>query len=368
MKKFGLLVLLMFGFAQVSGTEIDYSKMSINELDSALIRAVAGNSFDEVQTLVAAGANVHGEITISGTLGRGEGCMDYTDVYSLLQYAAMQGYLDILKELIKAGALIHVGYDHGPAALHKASQAGHVDVVRELIKAGADLNYENFGYTVLGIASAKGHVDVVKELIKAGADVNYVYCVKKDHHIDCLKKTALYRASEAGHVDVVRELIKAGADVNYVGCLKETALIEAVNRGYVDVVRELIKAGAHVNLTNEKGDTALMCAIKKHDFDLVQILLQSCEFQTGIWQLIRDLFFGSGAKAINYADKDGNTVLILAVNNILFRYREGNSKEYEACVNSQRIVEELFKFPGIDHHHVNKYGETAMTLLKKLQK
>lgn len=58
MKKVGLLVLLMFGFAQVGGTEVDYSKMSINELNNALARAVQKGSFGEVQTLVGAGANV----------------------------------------------------------------------------------------------------------------------------------------------------------------------------------------------------------------------------------------------------------------------------------------------------------------------
>ena len=255
MKKVGLLVLLMFGFAHVGGTEVDYSKMSINELNNALIRAVEQGSFGEVQALVGAGANVNGEITITGTLGRGEGAWDYRDDYTLLQYAAMHGYLDILKELIKGGALIHADHNHGPAALVGASRAGHVDVVRELIKADVNVSRLCLGAALHG-ASAEGHVDVVRELIKAGANVN---------HVDGLKQTPLGRASENGHVDVIRELIKAGA---------------------------------HVNLTSKKGDTALMCAIKKHDFDVVQSLLQSPEFHTGIWQLIRDLFSDSGTNRL----------------------------------------------------------------------
>ncbi len=57
MKKVGLLVLVMLGFAQVSGTEADYSKMSTNELNGALIIAVKKGSFGEVQKLVGAGVN-----------------------------------------------------------------------------------------------------------------------------------------------------------------------------------------------------------------------------------------------------------------------------------------------------------------------
>ena len=135
-------------------------------------------------------------------------------------------------------------------------------------------------------------------------------------------------------------------------------LIEAADRGHVDVVRELIKAGAHVNLTNKNGDTALMCAIKNHDFDVVQSLLQSPEFHTGIWQRIKDSFSDSGTKSINYADKNGNTALILAVKSICYSYYD--NRGYKDCVNSQKIVEELLKTPGIDPHHVNNKGETAI--------
>ncbi len=327
--------------------------------------------------------------------------MDYMIIYTLLEYAAIHGYVDIVKELIKAGAVIHA--DHGcytscgPAALIGASRAGHVDVVRELIKAGAHVNHADREDRALSVASRAGHVDVVRELIKAGANVNHERAVlgstalitaADSGHVDVVRElikaganvnhadmeyTVLITASRRGYADVVRELIKAGANVNHAASreyrhhMGNTALIEAADRGYVDVVREIIKAGAHVNLTNKNGDTALMCAIKNHDFDAVQSLLQSPEFHTGIWQLIKDLFSDSGTKPINYADKDGNTALILAVKNIQYRYMEGNSREYKTCVNSQRIAEELFKFPGIDHHHVNKNGGTAMTLLEKLE-
>ncbi len=359
-----LLVLVIFGFAQVSVAEVDCSKMSTNELNQALISAVERGCFDQVQKLLAAGADINGEITVTGSHGRGEGCMDYRTDYKLLEYASLYGYIDIVRELIKAGA------GNCPDAVYPsligAARQGHLDLLRELIIVAANLKHPDWAAADLLInkalvaAAYEGQLDVMLELIKAGANINYVH--------GYLETTALIEAAEQGHVDVVKELVKMGADLNYVDKNGEAALFKAVKRGRLDVVKELIGAGAYVNLANRAGDTALMYAIKEHNFDLVQSLLLSLEFHPGIWQLIKELFLHSEHKPINYADKDGNTALILAIKNLKYRYFEGDKREYNDCVNSQRILEELLNFPGVDHHHVNKKGETAIILLEELQR
>jgi ankyrin repeat protein len=358
-KKVGLLVLFILGFAQVIATEEDYSTMSITELNQALRTAVAKNAFGEVQKLVRAGANVNEEIFVDETLGRGEGCWAFRTCYTLLELAAISGYTDIVKELIKAGVVIHEDHNNSSewcdAALIGASREGHVDVVRELIKAGVNVNHVDRESTALRRAAYKGHVDVVRVLIKAGVNVNH----------DTNGFTALGDASGEGHVDVVRELIKGGANVNYVGWTDETFLIGASRRGHVGVVRELIKGGADVNLTNKNGETALMCAIKNHHFDAVQTLLQSSQYHTGIWQLIKDSFSDCGTKPINLVDKDGNTALILAVKYVRCSYIKGDDKDYEICINSQKILKALLETQGIDLHYANKRGETAEKLLKQ---
>ena len=376
------------------------SNKSSKELNNALISAVKNNRPEKVQELVQARADVNQEITTTWTHGSGEGCMAGMTIYTLLEYAAIHGYIDIVKELIKAGAVIYSDHpqnsSRGPAALIGASREGHIEVVRELIKAGANVNHADRGDTALIRAAYHGHVDVVRELIKAGADVNDANILGKalsdaadKGHIDVVKElinagadvnyeywedTVLIKASTRGHADVVKELIKAGAHVNqaastqYAHYKGNTALIEAADRGHVDVIRELIQAGAHVNLTNKNGDTALMCAIKNNDFDVVQSLLQSPEFNAGIWQRIKDSFSDSGTKSINYADKNGDTALILAAKHARFSYEKGNDSQYKRCINSQKIIEELLKTHGIDRHHVNKKGETFRTLLDELMK
>ena len=48
-----------------------------------------------------------------------------------------------------------------------------LNVLKELIAAGADINKEdNDGETALMSAANEGHVECLKELIAAGADIN----------------------------------------------------------------------------------------------------------------------------------------------------------------------------------------------------
>lgn len=404
MKKVGLLVLVMLSFAQVAGTTADYSKMSANELNRALIIAVEEGSSDEVQSLVRLGANVNGEIIVRGSHGSGDGCTDWADLYTLLQYAASKGYLSIVKELIKAGVKVDTNnwviYTSklNSTALIQAAKNGHANVVIELIKAGANVNQStDLGYTALIEAATQGHVDVVKELIKAGANVNQstsmgdtpLIKAAENNHADVVRElvkaganvnqenrwnsidysgTALIQAARKGHAPVVRELVKAvdakSSMLSHVKCLfvnsekcelcinkndRNKALIQAARKGHANVVIDLVKAGANVNHSDEHGNTALMLAIRENNLNLVQILLKT----PGI--------------NINYADNDGNTALITALQSIVYTYIEGNKKGYNLCLDSQKIVELLLQTPGINPHHVNKNGDTAIKLFEKVK-
>ena len=131
--------------------------------------------------------------------------------------------------------------------LMRACEEGRIDIVNELIKAGADVNAKDVeGMTSLMYACAanknEGRIDIVNELIKAGADVN---------SRDKKGMTPLMLTRDIGLVDV---LIKAGADINAKNNEGMTPLMLARDFGLVDV---LIKAGADVNDRNFKGATAL---------------------------------------------------------------------------------------------------------------
>lgn len=301
-KKFGLSIFCVIAIAQLSCAAEDYSKMSANELNEAFIRSVKKNSHDEVEKLVSAGVDVNQKITYTMSLPDFDG-VEIT--CTVLEYAAKYGYVDTVKVLIRQkvenGAINE--------ALILAAKEGHSDVIRELLQAKPKVNAIN---AAMILAAEKGNANVIKELIKAGANVN---CT------DGSGSTALIRVIRSSR---------------YIGAQRKNRVIEA-----------LLEAKASLNLANNVGDTALIVAIRKHDFDTVQKLLKIPEIN------------------MNHPDKDGNTAIMVALQCLEYTYVNGNNEQYNNCVNSQKILEELLQAPGIDFHHANKNGDTVIKLLNK---
>jgi ankyrin repeat protein len=239
------------------------------------------------------------------------------------------------------------------AAFILAVQEHRPEKMQELIEAGANVNTPipytwtsgdcdwDIKSTALIYAVRHNLPNMVKVLVKVDKNLN-----------EALDLAILGNSSQ-----VVEELIKGGADVNYVNENKDTPLITAVYYNKQKIIQILLKAGANVNHVNKHGRTPLMEAVINHDLNTVQNFLQAPEIHSGS-------FFGFGTKPINYADEDGNTALIIAIKYV--RYSYINDREYNTCVNSQKIINALLETPGIDLHHVNKNGETAVTLLEKL--
>lgn len=259
------------------------------------------------------------------------------------------------------------------AAFISAVQEHRLEKMKELIQAGANVNTPipytwtsgdcdwEIESTALVYALRHNCPNIVKELLKAEKKLN----------------EALDIAIKEGYSDVVEELIEGGVDINYVNENKDTPLILAIQHARATaefssqaqaratsrwyerrkIIQMLLKEGANVSHINKYDRTALMEAVIKHDLNTVQNLLQAPEMTTGS-------YFGFGTKPINYSDKDGNTALILAIQNV--RYRHINNREYNICINSQNIIKVLLETPGIDPHHVNNRGESAITLLQEL--
>ena len=114
-------------------------------------------------------------------------------------------------------------------AIKVAAKEGYAEIVKQLIDAGADLT-ANDNYAIKH-AAENGHTEVVKLLIDAGADVT----------ADC--NWAIRYATENGHTEVVKMLIDAGTDVTAWG---NDAIIRATINGHAEIVKLLIDAGANV--------------------------------------------------------------------------------------------------------------------------
>jgi len=75
-----------------------------------------------------------------------------------------------------SGADHSIGYKTtNSTALFLAAQNGHLEVVRELVKAGArvDSARVDIGAVPLTVSAERGHIEVVRCLIEAGANVNH---------------------------------------------------------------------------------------------------------------------------------------------------------------------------------------------------
>ncbi|MEN9704775.1 MAG: Phosphocholine transferase AnkX [Pseudomonadota bacterium] len=199
----------------------------------------------------------------------------------------------------------------GTTALHWAVHRDDLAAVDRLIRAGADAKATNdFGATPMSEAAVVGNPKVIAALLAAGADPDST---------NEQGQTALMVLARTSNVSAATLLLRKGAKVNATEKLRgQTALMWAAAESQPAMVRALLAAGADPNLrttVNESqrqvsgepraqyrpagGYTALMFAARQGCLDCVKALV------------------GKGAK-IDYADPEGVTPLILAVNNFWF--------------------------------------------------
>lgn len=121
--------------------------------------------------------------------------------------AAENGVVDEVKRLLDkeklqelAAEINHKGLDCW-TGLHFAANEGKLDVIKELL-SHADVEvecYSSIMRTPLHLAAIRGHTDIVRALIRAGADKNVR---------DFDENTPLHYASEYGHFECIIFLVK----------------------------------------------------------------------------------------------------------------------------------------------------------------
>lgn len=218
------------------------------------IAARSGRS-DLIQQLLAAGANPNVQLT------EGE-----TPIMSASRTGATEG----VRDLIASGANVNViETSRDQSALMWAAAQGHLGVVEELITAGADLEArskvrpmlmfadatnggafdqgvtENLGgYSALLFAARNGHTNVAAALLAAGADIDG----------QAGNGTSpLVVATHSGHTELALLLLREGANPNSMGA-GYTALHAAILRGDLVTTDALLNHGADPNTRLEKAN------------------------------------------------------------------------------------------------------------------
>ncbi len=268
---------------------------------TTLMYAAAAGKPEAVQVLLDSGADANAK--------------DRTNEQTALMFASSLGRAEVIRVLAAGGAdldavtrvtvvikssdryraddgRILVKEDHdeipmgGMTALHFAARQGHMDAVRELVEAGADMDQVSVAdrTSVLTSAIANGHLDIGSFLLEAGANPNLP-------NVD--GQAALYATIDAqwaertwypaptidqeatNYLDLVSALLKAGADPNqrlinkpwyrtehgdWARPAGATPFWLAAKANDVPAMKLLIAAGANPTIPSKRGATPLLVA------------------------------------------------------------------------------------------------------------
>ncbi|KAG7669299.1 hypothetical protein Ndes2526B_g05601 [Nannochloris sp. 'desiccata'] len=166
-----------------------------------------------------------------------------------------------IERLIARGANVNSA-GRGTPIIVAASSGQDVDCLELLLNNGANVDSsDNNGYTSLMKASQLGHVYCVELLLNRGANIA---AVTTD------QQTALQIAAECGQIECMELLLKYGSNVDAVDAYGKTALMDAAARGNVACLELLLKHGARLNfdealqLSGDEGHDTCVIALRNH--------------------------------------------------------------------------------------------------------
>jgi ankyrin repeat protein len=195
-----------------------------------------------------------------------------------LMHAAENGYADVARELLDAGADPSLKDRSGYSALDWATQYGERAVVKLLEwqrpkKAEAAPSAADWFQAV-----RRGNVKEVKAALAAGVNVNAVEPLSWDRKGRTRGggMSALMIAAEEGHADVIRLLAQAGANVEERRGGDDDGfkpLHVAAEHGRADAITALLDAGARADARSAADITPLMLAAASGKATAVRVLL-----------------------------------------------------------------------------------------------
>jgi ankyrin repeat protein len=189
------------------------------------------------------------------------------DKEAALQWAAKNGYQEVVQLLIDKKAEITAEDKDGWTALHYAARYGREEVVRLLVNKEADIKAKSkTKQTALVIAAEYGHKAVVQLLLNKGADIAA---------LDKEEWTALHFAARYGHEPVVRLLSDNKADTMAKSKAGKTALVIAAQYGQEAVVKLLLSIGADIAVGDKHQWTALHFAARYGQEGVARLLLDN---------------------------------------------------------------------------------------------
>ncbi|MDR1308136.1 MAG: ankyrin repeat domain-containing protein [Treponema sp.] len=274
------------------------------------------------------------------------------DGYTVLHYAALEGYLGYITFILDKKADINIKNNSGSTPLHEASRKGRLDAMELLIARGAEVNVQDAkGNSPLHLAvPPEQHERAVEILLARGANPKL-----RDEH----GETPLHVVITLGRPkEIVAALLAGGSDVSSRNIDGKTALYLTVETGRTDLIPLLLEYHSDIFAADNGGITPLERALKENNPEVLDVLVTE--------------------ETVQQSDSAGNTPLHIAVKNrvdvgiietILNRHaavnarnKEGNTALHIANMVNHESAGTLLISRGADIFASNSNGENPLYL------
>nr|AEX63276.1 putative ankyrin repeat protein [Moumouvirus Monve] len=189
----------------------------------------------------------------------------YSDLTLALTHSSLNGNLEMVHNLIIYGANIHANND---IAIRNAAYNGHLEVVQYLVSIGANVHTSK-NYAIRW-AAREGHLKIVKYLLECGVDI----CTDNNYALRCI--------IDYGHLQVVEYIMKLNdygkiynkhksepVNVQYYDNNKKLKSI--ITYGSLEEIKYLVDNGAYIH---DEDDYVLRHAAREGRLHIVQYLIE----------------------------------------------------------------------------------------------
>ncbi|KAK2745520.1 hypothetical protein FQN57_003645 [Myotisia sp. PD_48] len=239
--------------------EIGDIPTTLPSIQSGLHEAVSKNDLDTVRFWLKRWEN-----QFSGAID----CQSSLSHTNSRQIASREGYIEIVKDLLKFGFNTDAKLN-GSLPLHLAAEHDRTEVIHLLLEQGASIEAQDdkFSSTALHFAASCGSISSVKLLLEHGANINAQ---------NLIQATPLHAAISSRHERVVELLLQhQEIDTTLVNNHSLNPLHFAASYGNGKIVELLCQYGANVNAQSPHlGSTPLHMAITQQMAASVRILVE----------------------------------------------------------------------------------------------
>ncbi|PRQ51049.1 putative ankyrin repeat-containing domain, PGG domain-containing protein [Rosa chinensis] len=242
-----------------------------------------------------------------------------------LHEACRQGNTSVVKLLLEASPFVTCSLNHEQTAFFIACSYGNVEVVKYMANQPGVLDFEQHeAFSPLHFSIAEGYVDIVKTILEA--------CPRFAWKVDNKGYLPLHLACEKGQLEITKTLLMIDPNLSLeLNRYRYTPLHLAAMNGQNQILEELLLCSPRsLELRTGDGETVFHLSVRFNRYDVFTSLAKNCNH----------------TNLLNQADKQGNTVLHLALS-------AGNT----------RLSEYIIRNTAVDVNCRNQRGQTALDIL-----